>query len=104
MPLLRRREGWPDNLPDRQEGLFRLGKWGLLTNGIAVLYGVAMTINLMWPRTALYIDDTYKWGPITAVIVLVGVGLVYYYAVQQHKTGVLEEHRADGAEAAATVE
>ena len=56
-----------------------------------------MVINLEWPRVALYIDDTYKWGPTTATIVLLGVGLVYYYAVQRHKGGVLEEHRAEVA-------
>ena len=32
-----------------------------------------MVINLEWPRIALYIDDTYKWGPIVATIVLLGV-------------------------------
>ena len=56
-----------------------------------------MIINLMWPRVALYVDDTYKWGPIVARSFLVGFGLIYYYAVQQHKSGVLEEHRAEVA-------
>ena len=64
---------------------------------VAILYGVSMIINLMWPRVALYVDDTYKWGPIVAVTFLVGFGLIYYYAVQQHKSGVLEEHRAEVA-------
>ena len=64
---------------------------------IAILYGAAMIINLEWPRVALYVDDTYKWGPIVATFVLVGFGLIYYYAVQQHKSGVLEEHRAEAA-------
>jgi urea carboxylase system permease len=96
IPLLRNRlAGWPGNLPDAQEGLFSLGRWAVILNVIAIGYGAAMALNLEWPRTALYIDDTYKWGPIVATIALVGFGLVYYYTVQQHKSGVLEEHRAE---------
>ena len=47
----------------------------MIPNVIAIVYGAAMAINLEWPRIALYIDDTYKWGPIVATIVLVGFGL-----------------------------
>jgi urea carboxylase system permease len=98
IPLLRKRmAGWPGNLPDAKEGLFALGKWGVLLNVIAIGYGASMIINLEWPRIALYVDDTYKWGPIVATLGLVGFGLIYYYAVQQHKSGVLEEHRAEVA-------
>ena len=96
IPLLRMRlAGWPGNLPDAREGLFALGRWGVAVNVVAILYGVSMIINLMWPRVALYVDDTYKWGPIVAVAFLIGFGLIYYYAVQRHKSGVLEEHRAE---------
>ena len=96
IPLLRMRlAGWPGNLPDAREGLFALGRWGVAVNVIAILYGLSMIINLMWPRVALYVDDTYKWGPIVAVAFLIGFGLIYYYAVQRHKSGVLEEHRAE---------
>jgi urea carboxylase system permease len=96
VPLLRqRRAGWPGNLADSQDRLFSLGTWGLITNVIAIVYGAGMALNLLWPRIALYVDDTYKWGPIVATIVLVGFGLIYYYTVQQHKSGVLEEHRAE---------
>ena len=93
--FLRRREGWPDNLHDRHEGLFRLGKWGLLTNGIAVLYGVAMTINLMWPRDEFYGTAWYQqWGPILLVAIVAIAGLIWWFAVQQHRGGVLDEHAA----------
>ena len=96
VPLLRKRmAGWPGNLPDAKEGLFSLGRWAVLLNLIAIGYGASMIINLEWPRIALYVDNTYKWGPIVATVGLVGFGLVYYYAIQQHKSGVLEEHRAE---------
>jgi hypothetical protein len=93
--FMRRREGWPDNLDDRHEGLFRLGKWGLVTNGIAVVYGVAMTINLMWPRDEFYGTEWYQqWGPIILVALIAIAGLVWWFAVQQHRGGVLDEHAA----------
>ncbi len=93
--FLRRREGWPDNLQDRHEGLFRLGKWGLLTNAIAVVYGVAMTINLMWPRDEFYGTEWYQqWGPILLVAIVAIAGLIWWFAVQQHRGGVLDEHAA----------
>ena len=96
IPLLRKRlAGWPGNLPDVKDNLFALGPWAVITNVIAIGYGAAMVVNLEWPRIALYIDDTYKWGPIVATLALAGFGLIYYYAIQQHKGEVLEEHRAE---------
>jgi urea carboxylase system permease len=98
IPLLRkRREGWPGNLPDAREGLFALRNWGIPLNVIAIIYGAGMAINLEWPRTELYVDDTYKWGPIVATAFLIGFGLIYYNLIQRHKSGVLEEHRAEAA-------
>jgi urea carboxylase system permease len=98
IPLLRQRlAGWPGNLGDARDGLFSLGRWAVPLNVVAIGYGAAMALNLLWPRPLLYIDDTYKWGPIVATVALVGFGLIYYYAVQQHKGEVLEEHRAEVA-------
>jgi len=95
--LLRRRsEGWPGNLPDAQDGLFNLGSWGRVTNVVAILYGLAMVVNLMWPREEFYGTLWYqKWGPIVITILLVGVGLAIYYGGQRDKVGVLSEHQAD---------
>jgi len=81
--LVRRLRGhWPR--PDHG-GHFNLGRWGLPVNGLAVLYGAAMIVNLAWPRAAVYGSDHwyYQWGGVvfTAVIVLVG-GL--YYVLRQH--------------------
>jgi urea carboxylase system permease len=98
IPLLRKRlAGWPGNLPDARDGLFSLGRFAIILNVIAIGYGAAMALNLEWPRKDLYVDDTYKWGPIIATSFLVGFGLVYYNLVQRHKSGVLEEHRAEAA-------
>ena len=46
IPLLQQRlNGWPGNLTDGH-GLFKLGRWGVVTNVIAIAYGAAMAINL----------------------------------------------------------
>jgi hypothetical protein len=53
-----------------------------------------MTINLMWPREAFYGVEWYqKWGPVSIVAVLLAAGLIWWYAVQQHKGETLAEHR-----------
>ncbi len=56
--LLQRIKGWPKALPatttDGGHALFALGPWGVLINAGAVLYGLAMAINLAWPRAAVY--------------------------------------------------
>ena len=81
--LIRRLRGtWPAPEHGRY---FNLGRWGLLVNGFAVLYGIAMIINLAWPRPAVYGNDHwyFQWGGVvfTAVIVLVGAA---YYLLRQH--------------------
>jgi urea carboxylase system permease len=99
--LLRKRQaGWPDNLPDRRDGLFRLGRWGKLTNVIAILYGLAMIVNLMWPREEFYGTLWYqKWGPVLFTALLVVIGFAIYEGGIKNKVGVLDEHRAEGAAA-----
>ena len=62
-------EGWPNNLPTANQGLFKLGGWALVTNGIAILYGAAMVINLAWPRDYFYGTKWYQqYGPILGVV------------------------------------
>src|SRR5690606_5396514 len=54
--LVRRVRGWSDDdqVPD---GLFRLGRWGVPLNALAVIWGVAMVVNLAWPRPEVYTPD-----------------------------------------------
>ncbi len=101
IPLLRKRlAGWPGNLPDAQEGLFGLGRWGVVTNAIAIVYGASMAINLAWPRPDFYgaIHVYQRWGPIMGISGVVIVGLILYFGYQQHREGVLPEHRAAGSQ------
>ena len=44
--LIARGRGWP-----KDRAYFNLGKWGWPVNILALVYGVFMIINLVWPRT-----------------------------------------------------
>jgi len=93
--LIQRLRGWPakEGLP--QKGVFRLGRWGLPINLLAVGSGVVIILNIGWPREEIYGSAWYERfaAPLfTGILVLMGG--VYYGMVQRHKTGVLEEHRA----------
>lgn len=90
--LLRRLRGtWPT----AEHGpYFRLGRWGLVINAIAVLYGLGMTVNLLWPRAAVYGADHwyYQWGALltTALIAVVGAVLL---AVRRYHIATAEDAR-----------
>jgi hypothetical protein len=41
--------------------LFSLGRFGILVNALAVAYGLAMILNLGWPRPAVYDPAGAHW-------------------------------------------
>jgi amino acid transporter len=45
--LIARLHGWP-----KEKAFFTLGNWGTLVNVLALVWGVAMEINFLWPRNA----------------------------------------------------
>ncbi len=66
--LLRRFQGWPAvGAPQARTAtgkeLFSLGRWAIPLNVLAVIWGLAMTINLAWPRDAIYnpIAGDHHW-------------------------------------------
>jgi amino acid transporter len=87
VPLLfRRLKGWPagtaEFTTDSGGALFALGRWGVLINAGAVLYGLAMMINLGWPRAAVYNPFDGSWylqwlAPLFVAGSIVVGGLVY---------------------------
>jgi hypothetical protein len=102
IPMLRNRfKGrWP--LQDGVEAGFTLGKWGLPINILAVLWGVAMTINLIWPRNELYnstppFEWYLQWGGVIFVVAAVIAGLLLYRLRLRHGEGVLAAHAASPA-------
>lgn len=92
--LFRRLKGWPARGGCGLAGVFALGKWGLPVNLLAVAWGVLMIVNVGWPRPAEGLAWYEQYGAILLTAALVAVGAVYYFLVQRHKTGVLQEHRA----------
>jgi urea carboxylase system permease len=63
--LVRRLRGWPGNeaavRTERDGRLFSLGRFGVLVNALAVAYGLAMILNLGWPRPAVYDPAGAHW-------------------------------------------
>jgi urea carboxylase system permease len=92
--LLRARlGGWP-----KVKAPFSLGKWGLPLNIAALVWGGAMLVNFAWPRAATNprpnevtgLNFHWDWlnhKPVfwTAVVVIAGVGAIYYGLVQRTK-------------------
>jgi amino acid transporter len=92
VPMLNRRlRGWPKDLAaqtdESGQPLFSLGRWGLPVNIVAVVYGVAMMINLAWPRASIY--DPEGTSPVLhyfalIMLALVGVGGLVAFTVKKH--------------------
>jgi urea carboxylase system permease len=95
-PMLRARMrgAWPR--PEHGP-YFNMGRWGIVVNTVAVVYGAIVAINIAWPRAEVYGTKWYfKWAAVEFIGLSIVVGLVYYYVVQRHKGDqVLAEHRAE---------
>ena len=87
-----RMRGWP-----RTAAPFRLGRWGLLVNIVALLYGGAMLVNFAWPRAASNPKPNQTNGllhlnfldgvPILWIVVIfiALIGAIYYLVVGRTK-------------------
>jgi len=88
-----RARGWP-----KRTAPFKLGRWGLVVNVVALIYGGAMIINFAWPRAASNPKPNQTAGllklgfldgvPIlwTVVVFIALIGAIYYLAVGRRKT------------------
>ncbi|MEY9837503.1 amino acid permease [Streptacidiphilus sp. EB103A] len=87
MLLGRLRGQWPR---PEHGSYFNLGRWGLPVNILAVVYGVAMIINLGWPRAAVYGNDHwyYQWGAVVFTAVIAAIGGLVYLRVRKRTTAV----------------
>ncbi len=76
-------------------GYFTMGKWGLFVNAFAVLWGIAMVVNLAWPREAVYGAPWYNtWGAFVYISVILGAGLWWYAVKGRLRIGTLASHAA----------
>jgi urea carboxylase system permease len=77
VPLLGRRfTGWPATDATAPAGLFALGRFGIPVNLLAVVWGVAMTVNLAWPRAAVYTPNGGGWWMLWAAPLFVALTVV----------------------------
>jgi len=80
-------------------GRFSLGRFGMPVNVMAVLWGLAMSVNLAWPRAEVYNATGpqhwyLRWGAVLFIGAVALGGFAYYWFVQRKHTGVLAEHAA----------
>jgi urea carboxylase system permease len=94
----------PDGVDEDGRKLFSLGRFGLLINGVAVVYGVAMAINLGWPRAAVYDPAGDGWylhylPLITLAVTAVGGVLAYRYQRTPYHASIGRPHQVAEANA-----
>jgi amino acid transporter len=82
--LIQRVKGDPVAAGTDEDGrkLFSLGRAGLYINAVAVVYGLAMAINLGWPRADVYDPAGEGWylhylPLITLAVVAIGGAVAY---------------------------
>ncbi len=93
-PMLKRRLAgqWPPS-DLAAGGYFTMGRWGMLVNVVAVIWGAGMALNLAWPREAIYGTPWYNtWGAFAYTGVILGSGLLWYALKGRHHIGTLASH------------
>ncbi|AHH16001.1 amino acid permease [Nocardia nova SH22a] len=79
--LIRRLRG----LPPAEPGLFSLGRFGIPVNLLAVVWGIAMAVNLAWPRPEVYTPEGGSWWMLWAaplfLILTIAVGALVHRGV-----------------------
>ncbi|MEU9342141.1 amino acid permease [Streptomyces sp. NPDC048278] len=72
--------------------LFSLGRWGVPVNAGALLYGLVMTVNLAWPRGAVYDPSGghwyFRWFTVLFLVGTVVVGGVWRFARAESRSAV----------------
>src|SRR5467141_1917855 len=93
--LFARFRGWP-----KESAPFKLGQWGTNVNILALVWGIAMEINFLWPRNAAVggqnpplsaLPNVTVGGPLGSIPVfeftlglILLVGVIYYIAAQRN--------------------
>ena len=87
--LIARGRGWP-----KDRAYFNLGKWGWPVNILALVYGVFMIINLVWPRTpdAAWYDN---YLVIVSLVVVVIAGAIIYVDPEGPRRRPQRDHQGD---------
>jgi urea carboxylase system permease len=109
VPLLvqRLRGRLPGGVDENGKALFSLGRWGVLVNALAVIYQVAMAVNLLWPRTEIYDPAGKTWwlqwsGPLFLLLTLAVGALIHWRTRTRHGGAVVLGALSHSAEPAVT--
>ncbi|MEO7002186.1 MAG: hypothetical protein ABI068_10190 [Ktedonobacterales bacterium] len=78
--LFARLRGWP-----QQRSAFSLGRFGFIVNLLAVLWGVAMIVNLSWYRPVATAPFYLNAAIYIFVPIILIVGAIYYYGFQKRR-------------------
>lgn len=90
LPLLltRLRGELPDGVDEDGKPLFSLGRWGVPITVLAVVYQIGMTVNLLWPRAAVYdlTGETWwlQWSALLFIGLSLAVGAAYFVSRRLH--------------------
>ncbi len=78
--LVARFRGWPRGSDDDSSPRFRLGRWGMPLNAVAVTWGIAIVVNTGWPRPEVYgMGFPGRWLAPVGSLALLASGLLYYH-------------------------
>ena len=94
-----RRGGLERGVDEEHEPLFSLGRFGVPLNVLAVLYQVAMVVNLLWPRRSVY-DLTghtwwLQWSALLFLALVLAVGTVIHLRTRVRRRGPIVLDRID---------
>ena len=79
--LVARIRGW------KPSGAYRLGRWGLPINLMALGYGIAAAVNLAWPRGEAGAAWYDQWIVLLGLGVVLALGLVYMVLGRPYRYG-----------------
>jgi amino acid transporter len=85
----RNSDRFPSGIDEDGTPQFSLGKWGVAVNLAAVIYQVAMIVNLMWPRPEIYdlTGQTWwlKWSALLFIGLSLLIGAAYFASRRLHR-------------------
>jgi amino acid transporter len=89
----------------RPGGSFRIGRWGLAVNALAVAWLAFETVNIAWPREALAPPDApfYQVWAAPIVLAIIGTAGVAYLLIARPHVRTQVERRAPAESAGARV-
>ncbi|MDV3124451.1 APC family permease [Mycobacterium sp. 21AC1] len=99
IPMLRQRlrGEWPLQESPGDDSAYSLGRWGLAVNAVAIGWGIAMAINLLWPRREVYNPEPpfhwyYAWSGILFLVAVTIGGLLLYHFRLRNRPATLHGH------------